>query len=745
MRVIVKAIISRREYGSIFAGIVDDERHPRHGKSIKIRATNSVMIGGPERDEIWNVDGDFELTPWGEQLQATRAVRQLPSGSLMRDFLTRRVAGIGPERAQRLWARYGTELSDALIEENFLELAHVIEPTRPTLGLPLAVNLVTVWQEIASEVVLIEWFNALDINEFWVVRRILDIFGADAVGRLSENPWILVPLLPWKKVDKIGLAIIEANGFSKPFEHPDRLIGACDAICKDFLRRGDTAIDRKLLAKKLHEKIAVSASDCRIERVIALGVDASALVPTTTKVDVFRAPGAMFMENFVLERLTAMHARQPRFSPAEIDEHLSTSSRSGLSLHTEQRDAIAKIFRCRLSLLQGGAGVGKTHVTRAICEVWEAFGGNVRLLALAGKASLRLSKAAGRRSYTIARLIRELDERKKISDTLASSTAVETDRAKLFERLQILAPAIESKCLVVVDEASMVDLATIYRLLCHMPDDGQLLLVGDEAQLPPVGFGLIFHRLVVDDTIAARLTVIHRQTDVTGIPTIAKSIRNGLLPKIQTYIGVGQGVSILETDDFDLGQHVQTVANELGGFDDGELLIIAPTKREKNSVAEINQIFHVACHSIGDRPVLVGPLGTSFSLGEPVIYGRNDYSRGLFNGSIGRVAAIDIEKQRMSVNFDGEIQHFEVAELLDVDLAYAITCHKAQGSQAKRVIVVLKSSKLLDPSWIYTAITRAEEQVVLIGPQSVLAAAMSVMPAAARRRVGFEWLPSPRT
>jgi exodeoxyribonuclease V alpha subunit len=168
--------------------------------------------------------------------------------------------------------------------------------------------------------------------------------------------------------------------------------------------------------------------------------------------------------------------------------------------------------------------------------------------------------------------------------------------------------------------------------------------------------------------------------------------------------------------------------------------VVAATISGTVGVESINERFHKR-HVANGYDELKGFLGRRFSEDEPVIFGRNDYRAGLFNGMLGRITAIDRSERTATVIFDGDAEPKMLGEehLVDLDLAYAVTCHKCQGSSAKRVVVPIHASRVLDRSWLYTAITRAEQQVVLVGDRDVFTKAVATLPAAEVRKTGLSW------
>ena len=257
--------------------------------------------------------------------------------------------------------------------------------------------------------------------------------------------------------------------------------------------------------------------------------------------DVLRAPGAAALEDDLAHRLRSMtagaDARNPAARPAsEWSEMLADLAGPGRALEAEQNAAVVRIISLPLACLVGGAGVGKTFTCKMVCDLWVRLGGNVLLCALAGKAALRLSRSTGRLAKTVARTLAELAERDEIETVLADPETSESDAAQAKAKLEGLC-RITDATLVVLDEASMVDLPGVHSLVKKLCPGSRLLFVGDPSQLPPIGFGLVFHKLVEDETIACRLTHIHRQCrHETGIPVAAAAMPEipGRIPGLRT-------------------------------------------------------------------------------------------------------------------------------------------------------------------------------------------------------------------
>jgi exodeoxyribonuclease V alpha subunit len=280
--------------------------------------------------------------------------------------------------------------------------------------------------------------------------------------------------------------------------------------------------------------------------------------------------------------------------------------------------------------------------------------------------------------------------------------------------------------LLVIDEASMLDLPTIYRIMRRTPEGCRILLVGDPGQLPPIGFGLVMHALVERPEIPrVELVRVHRQTENTGIPVVARAVRAGEVPRWLGDVREGShGVALLDTDQV-TSDDVVDVVERLGGFA-GDLRILCPVKAGPVGTEALNRRFHDIV-AVGRRRHPTRHMAE----GEPVMFLRNDYRRDLRNGSLGEVAGINGEV--VVVDFDGVRHELSGRALDDPTLAYAITVHKAQGSSFRRVVFPFTRSRLLDRSLVYTAITRAVDLAVLVGGTATLRTALENDSHAARR------------
>ena len=359
-----------------------------------------------------------------------------------------------------------------------------------------------------------------------------------------------------------------------------------------------------------------------------------------------------------------------------------------------------------LGVLTGGAGTGQTTVLQVIHQVAEQVAVPVVQMALSGRAAQRLREATERPASTIAAFL-----------LAAEQGSVNP----------------ESEPLVIIDESSMLDVPLMYSIVRVLPGRARLLLVGDPYQLPPIGFGLVFQVLATSPNIPKiELVAVHRQAQSSGIPQIARGIRCGIVPSLPPFAGFRAGVNFVEASDGGVMDEILRVLTEWSSCDDAQVLCV--TKRGTNGTRNINASLHAKASAT--KPTLER---WGFTEGDPIIYLVNDYQKELWNGSLGRIDKVlnSNGKRSLLCSLDGVRQEIPEEELHRIDLAYAITVHKAQGSQFKRVILPVFRNRLLDRTLIYTALTRGMEQVVFIGDWDAFERAVTAPPHSHDRQVGF--------
>lgn len=707
--VVVERVLSQFDKGCIFAG------RQRDGSAVRIVVSGkrlAPVVG--ESYEVQGLQGTFSdrfRRSWF-QIDARTIKRVRTSGALLRPWLEQ-LPNIGVKRADRLFDAFGDGLVAALSDPGQLRaVAAVIDPIKRDLANAIAAQILAAIgrknkQEITAldEVEFLASLESAGVRDRHAARRLWRLVGGpEAKARLLRNPYLAASLIDWKAADHLGKRLLvkrtdDVDG------HPDRLLGAVDSCWREVLSDGNTAASTLTLTDLLTNR-RVDA-----ERAIELAQQKRALLPGAN--GLWRAPGAAFLEDdlsAMLRRLEGAPTSVATPRPAGIARAVTDAeTKTGLQLTDEQREAVISLLNRRLGVLQGGGGVGKTFVMKVLVLAWEYLGGNVVLGALPGKASLLLSRGAStgshpRLAYTVARLVGML---RRDQDGDRSVEVQFNDRT-----------------LLVLDEASMLDTPSLRELVSFLPVGAGVILVGDHGQLPPVGIGCVFHDLVAEGSRVSSLTRVWRQALGSPILDVAASVRNGVMPILDTWDGNSPGIFLAAGSDLAL-LHNQFMARS------ADLMVVAARRA---TVAAFNERVSLSRREGVTRVARLGPLAT-VAVGDPVVCTRNRYSEGLFNGLLGRVVDID-HVANVHVHWEGEAnpRPLEKSAGSDVELAYAITCHRSQGSAAANVVVLAENSPLVTREWLYTAITRARENVVLIATPELLQKAVARR---SRRVTGF--------
>lgn len=675
--------------------------------------------------QVWRVDGTksarrftrdgFEIVE--TRVQASRAELVRPSGEHVVQLMARSpdFTGVGEVTARKLWDRYGQKLYTYLDHADREALAEVI-------GERLADSVLAGWEVFgASDTV--QWLHSAGVD-LGVSRKLLRVYGNEARDRLSADPYRALALgMTWAGTDEFA-----RKHFYVQADDPRRLSAAVEAEMYDLLESGHMAVDRHELANRLNVRVGKNhcsmAIDLAKQRCVV--EEYEGLYTSLGAAAIERSIVQMLVERLDQDQLCAASEAVTHIERFEVERARELGEH--FSLNQAQREAVLGVALHPVLLITGGAGVGKTTVLRAVCHLLDAIGCPAHTLALSGRAAKRLAEATGRKSSTIAGFLANTAGRGQADSTV-----------------------------LIVDEASMLDALLAYRLLNALPHGGRIVFIGDPGQLPPVGPGLTLHALVDSGLAQVKLTEVKRFGGL--IAEAAKALRDGVWPSLST--DATQAVfTVACTPDEVLQQ-----AHDLYLADPDNTQILTFNRKGKvsaNSICDAVQRALVGKRrspSAESRPPLKafnteGDIEyTGLRLLDRVICTRNIWDEDVQNGSLGQIVklhnpAVRLSSLRqLSAKNSDEWVHAEVLwddglvrpvtdTVLDaLELAYAITTHKSQGSQFKRVVVVVHKSRLLDRTMLYTAVTRATNQVVLVGDMQQAKAATEAAPHASLRVV----------
>ncbi|MBF0242903.1 MAG: ATP-dependent RecD-like DNA helicase [Desulfamplus sp.] len=386
-----------------------------------------------------------------------------------------------------------------------------------------------------------------------------------------------------------------------------------------------------------------------------------------------------------------------------------------LELSEEQSQIVHEILKHRVSVITGGPGTGKTTLIKALCAVFEKLNQKVTLGTPTGRAARRLAEVTGKKAFTLHRLL------------------LYDPDYELFGRNQ--ENPLDAD-VVIVDEASMVDTLLMYNLILAMPINGVLILVGDIFQLPSVGAGNVLSDIINSGVVKLfSLTKIFRQAELSPIIVNAHSIRNGQMPSLERKTKGDQLSEFYFIESNDPERVVSTIT-ELCSYriknafsHINEIQVLTPMHKGETGTINLNQKLQQALNSNQSKPLSskIESMGTTFMVGDKVMHLKNNYQKDVFNGDIGVIDEIIKSENRVVVDYDGRLVDYDILELDELTLAYAITVHKSQGSEYQSVVIALTTMHypLLQRNLLYTAITRGKELVIIVGSRRAFEIALN--------------------
>ena len=416
-------------------------------------------------------------------------------------------------------------------------------------------------------------------------------------------------------------------------------------------------------------------------------------------------------EEVIAARIKRLVQAPTVYPPIDFDKAVAwCEGRTGKTLAPSQREALRTVLASRVVILTGGPGVGKTTLVNSILMILRTKGVKCLLCAPTGRAAKRLAETTGLEAKTIHRLL-EIDPR--------------TGRFSRNESNPLACG------LLVVDETSMVDVPLMHSLVRAVPNSAGLILVGDVDQLPSVGPGTVLRDLIESGVVpVVRLTEVFRQAADSRIVTNAHRIRRGQMPELRG--DPSSDFHFVERDDPEkiaamLIKLVQARIPKRFGLDPiRDVQVLCPMNRGSLGVRELNTVLQRALNPTRPDQPVVERFGWRFQIGDKVIQTENDYDKDVFNGDVGMIERIDPVEQEVAVRFDERLVKYDFGELDEIALAYAITIHKAQGSEFPAVVIPLATQHymLLQRNLIYTGVTRGKRLLVLIGQKKALGIAV---------------------
>ncbi len=668
------------------------------------RVNVTVNAAPPLVGQQVRLRGQWVVHPrFGEQFKATGMRIAAPSSAegIERFLASGVVDGVGPAMARRLVAKFGTETLEIMEKK-----PHLLEQVSG-IGKKTAEKIASSYRRQSELRDIMLWLEEHGVSGSYAAR-IFKQYSSFSLDVLEHHPYRLA-----QEVEGIGFltadAIAAGTGVGK--EDEARIAAGIDYALQQISLSGHCCIPDYALAERGAKLLQVEPR--LVRQVMKEQLSMNRLAAESLGGDILIYPSYLYAaEKRTAEKLLSL---QREAEPLGVEEPFRLveewERKAGLRLAEEQRGAMAAVLRHGIFVLTGGPGTGKTTVVRGMLDMLESQGMQVLLGAPTGRAAKRLAEATGRKAATVHRLL----EAQGGPEEGGSVFAKDSDE-------QLEADAI------ILDEVSMMDILLMAHFLEAVPDGCHVILVGDVDQLPAVGPGSVLKDILRSQVIPSIcLTEVFRQEEGGTIVLNAHAINRGRLPQCSPegdfrFLEIGS--SSLAADRI-----VELCAKTLPrlGFSPlSDVQVLSPMHRQDCGVDNLNRRLQAAINPKSpEKPEFVNSLQI-FRLGDKVMQTKNNYGKHVFNGDIGFIVFMD--ENRVTVRFAEETEvDYEKNELMELQLAYAMSVHKSQGSEYPVVLLPLVPDHriMLQRNLLYTAVTRAKKLVILLGTKAALHSAVT--------------------
>ncbi|MBM3277336.1 MAG: ATP-dependent RecD-like DNA helicase [Candidatus Handelsmanbacteria bacterium] len=652
------------------------------------------VMAGAQVGEGVRLEGEWSSHPqYGRQFKFSQYTPLYPATleGIRRYLGSGLIKGIGPVTAQRIVEHFGMQTLEVIDRqpERLLEV--------PGTG-PKRVEIIRGgWQAQRQIKDVMVFLQSHGVGTAYAVK-IYKTYGDQAIAAVQANPYCL-------EQDIWGIGFLSADRIARNLgvlpEAPERLKAGLRYVLNQAGDEGHVFLPRMELLEAAQKELEV-APELLAQGLAGLAAEGGAVLdgervylPPLHQAEVGIAASLL--------RLLRAPLRQGRDQVGEAIAVLE--EKLGIQYEAQQREGLLRAAQSKVMVLTGGPGTGKTTITRGIIALLEQQGQQVLLCSPTGRAAKKLAEATGKPARTIHRLLG-------------------FKPPKGFEHHQDN----PLKCqALIADEVSMVDVALMHSLLKALPASARVVLVGDVDQLPSVGPGKVLRELIASGAVpVVRLTHIFRQAQESQIVTNAHLINQGECPAINNR-EARDFFFIEEEEPEQVATTIQELCAErlprrynLDPIED--IQVLAPMYRGETGASNLNQALQ---QRLNPKEQGWKRGGVEYRVGDKVMQVRNNYEKGVFNGDVGRLRAIDPENQVVRVLFEEEVE-YEFSELDELVLAYAVSVHKSQGSEYRAVVLPLTTQHylMLQRNLLYTAITRARELVVMVGTKKALGIAV---------------------
>lgn len=602
------------------------------------------------------------------------------------------VKGVGPKFAKRIVEKFGKDTLD-VIEECPDELLKV-----PGIGNVRVDRIKKSWQEQKEIKNIMLFLQSHEVSTSHATK-IFKTYGSESIEIVKENPYRLADDI-WGIGFKTADSIAQKMGFDKgKFV---RLRSGIFYTLNKLVENGHCYANRRQLIEKAKELLEVEEPEIEITLDEMLRTNDVIQEKNPEQEDAIYLPPYFFSETGCAKRLIQLMVgrRKIKVDPDQIMKKVVAESE--ITYDEIQLEAVRTAISSKVMVLTGGPGTGKTTTTLGIISAYQKIGMKILLAAPTGRAAKRMSEATGMEAKTIHRLL----------------------EYKLPEGYQKNEEKPLEGDVLILDECSMIDIMLMYNLLKAIPEHMTLILVGDIDQLPSVGAGNVLRDIIDSGEIpVVRLTRIFRQAQGSRIIMNAHRINRGEAIDMRGgkdadffFASKATNQEVVET----IVQYCKTNLPRYYHVDPLEdIQVLTPMQRGECGAVNLNQVLQEA---MNPTAIFLRRGGTQYRLHDKVMQIRNDYDKEVFNGDIGTIVKVNMEDRELTVNFDDREVLYDVTELDELSLAYAVTIHKSQGSEYPIVVMPFTMSHfvMLQRNLLYTGVTRAKKILVLVGEKKAV-------------------------
>lgn len=654
--------------------------------------------------------GDYTYhKEFGRQFVFDTFEKTLPKeiDGILQYLSSKTIKGVGPVTAKKIVDRYGADSFDVI--ENHAEWLSDIPGI--TMKKAMAISESFREQTGAREVVMFckDYIGATEAT------KIYKKLGSDTVSIIRDNPYILCSGeygIPFESADSMAMSL----GISPDSEF--RVLSGVEYIFSyNGITNGHTCLPYDKLIDSAVQLLKIPAE--KIADLVDSFISTRRICSYSYGDDIYlMSLEAAAAETYVAQKLSVLSSSSVGFTAMDTSYLIERAERSGGIVYADmQKYAINSAIQNGVVVITGGPGTGKTTIVKALCTIFDSVGLKVVLAAPTGRAAKRMSEATSMPAKTIHRLL----ETERGAN--GSNKFNRNDRIPLDERV------------IIIDEASMIDLYLMEALLRAVKAGSHLILIGDSDQLPSVGAGNVLADIIASESFPTiRLTDIFRQSEESLIVTNAHSINDGKAPDLSATDKDFFFVRRENTADIPstiASLITQRLPRTYGASISEKIQVITPSKKGDGGVESLNRELQSAINP--ERPFKREKLyrGITYREGDKVMQNVNDYDIewerdgtdgfGVFNGDIGVIEKIDERNDTVLVRYEDKLAKYSFDMLEELDLAYAITVHKSQGSEYPVVIVPMYNCApmLMTRNLLYTAVTRAKSMIILVGKAEI--------------------------